>query len=286
MRISLEDDERNNLDNLDEIYVSGSNNQQIPLSQVTKKVIGTTSSSLNRYNKQAQVQLSFNVNGSVVGDAQSKYMAMIQSKAPDGVALSLGGTNGMLQDGLRSLITAMALSVILLYLVMAAQFESFIDPISIMFTLPLAFIGAVLGLMAFGSQLSMMAMVGLIMLFGLVAKNGILLVDAAKERIEAGMPRNEAIKEAGLVRIRPIVMTTLAMILGMVPTAVATGAGTEMRAPMGQAVIGGLITSTLLTLFVVPIMYTILDDLKRKIHKIFHRKSSKVEVDEESKLTL
>ena len=93
-------------------------------------------------------------------------------------------------------------------------------------------------------------------------------------------------KEAGLVRIRPIVMTTLAMILGMVPTAVATGAGTEMRAPMGQAVIGGLITSTLLTLFVVPIMYTILDDLKRKIHKIFHRKSSKVEVDEESKLTL
>lgn len=286
VRISLEDDERNNLDNLDEIYVSGSNNQQIPLSQVTKKVIGTTSSSLNRYNKQAQVQLSFNVNGSVVGDAQSKYMAMIQSKAPDGVALSLGGTNGMLQDGLRSLITAMALSVILLYLVMAAQFESIIDPISIMFTLPLAFIGAVLGLMAFGSQLSMMAMVGLIMLFGLVAKNGILLVDAAKERIEAGMPRNEAIKEAGLVRIRPIIMTTLAMILGMVPTAVATGAGTEMRAPMGQAVIGGLITSTILTLFVVPIMYTILDDLKRKIHKIFHKKSSEVKVEEESNLTL
>ena len=288
VRISLEDEERNNLDNLDEIYVSGSNYEQIPLSQVTKKVIGTTSSSLNRYNKQAQVEISFNVNGNLVGDAQSKYMAMIQSKAPDGISLSLGGTNGMMQEGVKSLLMAMVLSVLLLYLVMAAQFESFIDPISIMFTLPLAFIGAIIGLFVFGNQLSMMAMIGLIMLFGLVSKNGILLIDAAKERIEAGMPRNEAIKEAGLVRLRPIIMTTLAMILGMVPTAVATGAGTEMRAPMGQAVIGGLITSTILTLFVVPIMYTILDDLKVKIHKVFHRKSSKAEVkvEEESNLTV
>ena len=286
VRISIEDEERNNLDNLDEIYVLSSTNQLVPLSQVAKKVIGTTSSSLNRYNKQAQVEISFNVNGDAIGDAQSKYMAMIKSKAPEGVELSLGGTSGMLQDGLTSLITAMALSVILLYLVMAAQFESFIDPISIMFTLPLAFIGAVLGLMAFGSQMSMMAMVGLIMLFGLVSKNGILLVDAAKERIEAGMPRNEALKEAGLVRIRPIMMTTLAMILGMVPTAVATGAGTEMRAPMGQAVIGGLITSTILTLFVVPIIYTILDDLKVKIHKIGHKKSSEINTQEESNLNL
>lgn len=286
VRMSLEDEERNNLDNLEQIYVLSSTNKQIPLSQVTKKVIGTTSSSLHRYNKQSQVELSFNVNSDSIGTVQNKYKDMIESKAPDGISLSVGGMNGMLQDGLTSLIMAMALSVILLYLVMAAQFESFIDPISIMFTLPLAFIGAIIGLFAFGSQISMMAMVGLTMLFGLVAKNGILLIDAAKERIEAGMPRNEALKEAGLVRLRPIIMTSLAMIFGMVPTAIATGAGTEMRAPMGQAVIGGLITSTILTLFVVPIMYTILDDLKVKIHKITHRKSSKINVEEESNLNL
>lgn len=286
VRISLEDEERKTLDNLDEIYVLGSNNKLIPISQVTKKVIGTTSSSLHRYNKQSQIELSFNVNGTSVGSLQTEYMNKIKAEAPDGVSLSLGGTDGMMQESLQSLLQAILLAVALLYLVMAAQFESFIDPISIMFCLPLAFIGAILGLFAFGSQVSMMSLVGLIMLFGLVAKNGILLIDAAKERIQEGMPRNEALKEAGLVRLRPIIMTTLAMIFGMIPTAVATGASTEMRAPMGQAIIGGLITSTILTLFVVPIIYTILDDLKMKINKITHKKSSKINIEEESNLNL
>jgi multidrug efflux pump subunit AcrB len=121
---------------------------------------------------------------------------------------------------------------------------------------------------------------------GLVAKNGILLIDAAKERIKEGMPRNEALVEAGLVRLRPIIMTTLAMIFGMIPTALAAGAGTEMRKPMAQAVIGGLITSTILTLFVVPIVYTLLDGLKRRVKKVFHKKSSKVDVDVDSNLSL
>ena len=105
-----------------------------------------------------------------------------------------------------------------------------------------------------------------------------------EEAIKEGMPRNEALKEAGLVRLRPIIMTTLAMIFGMIPTAMATGAGTEMRAPMAQAIIGGLISSTILTLFVVPIMYSILDDLKRKFGKLVHKKSSKI--DEESNINL
>ena len=205
---------------------------------------------------------------------------------PPGVSLSVGGTNGTMQKSMASLMQNAVLSILLLYLVMAAQFESFVDPIAIMFALPLALIGAIIGLFVGGSQLSLMAVIGIVMLMGLVAKNGILLVDAAKERIKEGMPRNQALVEAGLVRLRPIIMTTLAMIFGMIPTALAAGAGTEMRKPMAQAVIGGLITSTILTLFVVPIVYTLLDGLKRRVKKVFHKKSSKIDVDVDSNSSL
>ena len=286
VKVLLQDDQRKNLNNLDGIYVSGSNNTLIPITEVTKKVVGTTSSTLHRYNKQAQVELSCNVKGLATGTFQNTYLAKIKSEMPPGVSLSIGGSNGSMQKSMASLIQNAVLSILLLYLVMAAQFESFVDPIAIMFALPLALIGAIIGLFVGGSQLSMMAVIGIIMLMGLVAKNGILLVDAAKERIKEGMPRNEALVEAGLVRLRPIIMTTLAMIFGMIPTALATGAGTEMRKPMAQAVIGGLITSTILTLFVVPIVYTLLDGLKRRFKKVFHRKSSKVDVDVDSNLSL
>jgi HAE1 family hydrophobic/amphiphilic exporter-1 len=145
-------------------------------------------------------------------------------------------------------------------------------------------IGAIIGLYVFKTQLSMMSIIGIVMLMGLVSKNGILLIDAAKQRIEQGMAREEAIRQAGLIRLRPIIMTTLAMIFGMIPLAVSQGMGSEMRAPMGEAVIGGLVTSTILTLFVVPIVYTILDDLKKGFRKIFFKKSSKVEVDSNQSL--
>ncbi|WP_315067728.1 efflux RND transporter permease subunit [uncultured Clostridium sp.] len=272
VKVSINDNERKNLNDLDNIYVIGTKNQQVPLSQVTKKVIETTSSSLYRYNKQPQIELSANVSGMVSGTFENKYKAKIQSELPTGISISVGGTSGQMADGLQSMIQAIFIAILFLYFVMVAQFESFIDPISIMFALPLALIGAVLGLFVFGSTISMICMIGVIMLMGLVAKNGILLIDAAKERIAEGMPRNEAIRQAGLVRLRPIVMTSLAMIFGMMPAALASGAGSESRAPMAQAIIGGLITSSILTLFVVPIVYTILDDLKRKFGKGKHKK--------------
>ena len=285
VKVLLQDEQRKNLSNLDGIYVSGSNNKLVPLTEVTKKVVGTTSSTLHRYNKQAQVELSCNVRGLSTGTLQNKYLAKIKSELPAGVSLSVGGMNGTMQKSMISLVQNSVLSVLLLYLVMAAQFESFVDPIAIMFALPLALIGAIIGLYVGGSQLSMMAAIGMVMLMGLVAKNGILLIDAAKERIKKGMPRNEALVEAGLVRLRPIIMTTLAMIFGMIPTALATGAGTEMRKPMAQAVIGGLITSTILTLFVVPIVYTILDGLKKRFAKKIHRKKS-TPIDSESNVSI
>lgn len=284
VKVSLEDDERKNLDNIDGIYVSGKNNQMVPLTQVTKKVVGTTSAELHRYSRQAQIEISCNVSGVSTGTFQNQYMQKIQSELPDGVSLSLGGMNQMMQKSMISLVQAIALSILFLYLVMAAQFESFIDPAAIMFALPLAIIGAILGLFVFGNEITMTALIGIVMLMGLVSKNGILLIDAAKERIKEGMPRNEALKEAGLVRLRPIIMTTLAMIFGMLPSAVSTSSGSEMSAPMSQAIIGGLITATILTLVVVPIAYTILDDLKNLSKKIRHRKSSKN--SEESNLSI
>ena len=145
---------------------------------------------------------------------------------------------------------------------LAAQFESWIDPLAIMFSLPLAIIGAMIALFVSGAGLSMVGMIGIIFLLGLVTKNAILLVDFIKKRREEGLDRRESIMEAGMIRLKPIMMTTLAMIFGMLPSAIDMSTGSEMRQPMAIAIIGGLISSTLLTLLVIPVIYTVLDDLK------------------------
>ena len=162
---------------------------------------------------------------------------------------------------------ALILAIILVYLILAAQFESFIDPLSIMLSLPLSLIGMAGMLLVTGDTISMMSLIGLIMLMGLVTKNAILLVDFTKVLRSRGLDRTEALITAGRTRLRPIMMTTLAMIFGMLPLALAIGAGAEMRAPMARAVIGGLITSTFLTLLVVPVMYSVLDDFGNWIHR-------------------
>jgi len=150
--------------------------------------------------------------------------------------------------------------VIFVYLILAAQFESFIDPLAIMLSLPLSIVGMAGMLLLTGDTISIMSLIGLIMLMGLVTKNAILLVDYSKILQAQGMDRREAVITAGRTRLRPILMTTLAMIFGMLPLALALGPGGEMRAPMARAVIGGLVTSTFLTLLVVPVVYTVLDD--------------------------
>ena len=155
---------------------------------------------------------------------------------------------------------ALILAVIFVYLILAAQFESFIDPLAIMFSLPLSIVGMAGMLFSPGAPINIMSLIGLIMLMGLVTKNAILLVDFTKTLRSRGMTRREALITAGRTRLRPILMTTLAMIFGMLPLALALGQGAEMRAPMARAVIGGLITSTFLTLLVVPVVYTVLDD--------------------------
>jgi len=276
VRVSLKDDQRKSLDNLDGLYINSSNDPStpklIPLANITKKVLSTSFASISRYDRLRQVELSANIEGIAVGDFLTKYTEKLQKlDIPKGVFVKQGGMNEIMQEGFMNLVIALLMGILFMFLVMTMQFESFLDPIAIMFSLPMALIGAVLGLFIAGSELSIMSLIGIILLMGLVAKNGILLIDFTKQRRNDGLGVKEALIEAGAVRLRPILMTSLAMIFGMIPVATATGAGTEMRAPMGHAVIGGLITSTLLTLFVVPVIYSLLDDMKKK----FSRKAKK-----------
>jgi len=157
---------------------------------------------------------------------------------------------------------SLLLAVLFVYLILAAQFESFFEPLAIMLSLPLSIVGMAGMLKLTGDTVNIMSLIGLIMLMGLVTKNAILLVDYAKVlQRRDGMKRRDAVILAGRTRLRPIIMTTLAMIFGMMPLFFAIGAGAEGRAPMARAVVGGLLTSTMLTLLVVPVMYTIMDDL-------------------------
>ncbi len=276
VNVKLDDEERQDLNSFDSIYVPSSNtyyNQpiRVPLAQVTDKVFTTASSTINRYDKEREIQISANISGISAGDFDKAFQKAVKNIGiSDGISLIPGGTNSLMSDTFSGLVIALIMGALFIFLILAAQFESFIDPLAIMFSLPLAIIGAVIGLWIGHKELSFVAMIGIILLMGLVTKNAILLVDFTRQRRSEGLERKEAILEAAVTRLRPIIMTTLAMIFSMVPIIAEGGAGASFRSPMGYAVIGGLITSTLLTLVVVPVMYTFLDDLRKR----FNRKPS------------
>jgi HAE1 family hydrophobic/amphiphilic exporter-1 len=179
---------------------------------------------------------------------------------PPGYRYQFSGSTKNMAESFAYAVQALAMAIIFIYMILASQFKSFLQPAALMTSLPLTLIGVVLALLMFGSTLSMFSIIGIVMLMGLVTKNAILLVDFAIRMREQGMERSEALLHAAKVRLRPILMTTLAMIFGMVPLAFALSEGAEQRAPMGQSVIGGVITSSLLTLVVVPVVYCYLDD--------------------------
>jgi HAE1 family hydrophobic/amphiphilic exporter-1 len=177
-----------------------------------------------------------------------------------GYRFQVGGASKNMAESFGYALQALLLAIIFLYMILASQFGSFLQPIAIMSALPLTLIGVFLSLMFFRSTLNLFSIIGFVMLMGLVTKNAILLVDFANHARGLGMERGAALLEAARVRLRPILMTTLAMVFGMVPLALGLAEGSEQRAPMGQAVIGGIITSSILTLVVVPVIYTWLDD--------------------------
>ena len=183
----------------------------------------------------------------------------------DDFKTTLSGTSKDFVESSSSLMFAFMLALVFIYLVLAAQFESFRDPLIIMFTVPLALIGAMVTLWYFGQTMNIFSQIGIIMLVGLVSKNGILIVEFANQRKAAGLSMREAIEDSAVARLRPILMTSLSTVLGILPMAMATGAGAESRIAMGIAVVGGMVCSTLLTLFVIPAIYTYLSAKKVRI---------------------
>ena len=190
-----------------------------------------------------------------------------QVPLPPGVTISFGGTTEMMTESFNSLLFSMMLSVVFVYMVLASQFGSFTQPFVLMLALPLSIIGAFLALLIVHFAFDMTTMIGIILLMGLVTKNSILLIDFANRLRDKGMSRDEALLTAGPIRLRPILMTTLSLILGMTPVALGLGAGGSFRAPMAIAVIGGLITSTLLTLIVVPTFYNLLIAVQERLQR-------------------
>jgi HAE1 family hydrophobic/amphiphilic exporter-1 len=240
----------------------------IPMSELVSYSMTPTPAEIDRQDLSRQVIISANLDGLPLGTALEKVSkASSQIHMAPGYQVVFSGEAEYMGEAFGYLTEAFILAIILVYLILAAQFESFIDPLSIMLSLPFSLVGLAGMLLLVGDTISMMTLIGLIMLMGLVTKNAILLVDFTKVLRSRGMNRTEALITAGRTRLRPIMMTTLAMIFGMLPLALALGAGAEMRAPMARAVIGGLITSTFLTLLVVPVMYSVLDDFGGWVHK-------------------
>ena len=243
----------------------------VPLGQVARVVPGTAPSQIDRLRLQRVANINAGTTAELsVSEASGAIRERIDRlDVPPGYSIQLGGETEAMEETAGYVLEAILLAVILIFLILASQFESFTQPMAIMLSLPLSLVGVLLALLLTNDTLNMMSMIGVIMLMGLVTKNAILLVDNANERRMAGMARREALIEAGAVRLRPIMMTTLAMIFGMLPIALALGEGGGFRAPMARAVIGGLITSTMLTLVVVPVAYTYFDDfggwLKRRL---------------------
>ena len=194
-------------------------------------------------------------------------------RLPPGVTLSQGGEVESQGDVFGKVFAALGLAVLLMYLILVVQFGSFLDPLAILLSLPLSLMGVVLMLLITGDTLNIMSLIGVILLMGIVAKNAILLIDFAKWNHEKGMPLRDALIEAGRVRLRPIMMTTVALIAGMIPVAIGAGEGADFRAPLGRAVIGGMITSTLLTLLVIPTVYEIMVETREKLGARFFKKS-------------
>ncbi|BCJ87814.1 efflux RND transporter permease subunit [Effusibacillus dendaii] len=272
-------------ENLSRMTVAASNGAQVPLLDVVTVTPGVGPAVINRTNQLRTVTIEsdlFNANqGKVQQEIQQK---LDELPVPDGYTVSLGGQTNDLNDSFKSLGLAMPLAIVLIYIVMASQFESLFSPFIIMFSLPPTFVGAALGLLLTGRSLSINALTGMIMLLGIVVNNAIVLVDYTNQLRKKGLDRNEAILQAGPVRLRPILMTTATTVLAMLPLVIGFGEGAETQAPMATVVAFGLTFSTMVTLVLVPVVYSLFDDfgkyLSRKFKSIFRRKQPVAETNQ------
>ncbi|MGQ0650091.1 MAG: efflux RND transporter permease subunit [Gemmatimonadaceae bacterium] len=236
----------------------------LPLGQVATVTEGVGPAVINHLNRDRVVNVEFNTSVRSMGEVTSDAMAALATlQAPEGIRVSTGGEAEQQAEVFNQIFIALGIAIGLMYLILVMQFGSFLDPMAIMLSLPLSLVGVFLALSLSRNTINIMSLIGVILLMGIVAKNAILLIDFAKwAREKDGLPLREALIEAGAIRLRPILMTTFALIAGMVPTALGSGEGAMFRSPLGVAVIGGVITSTLLTLIAIPTFYEILDDMR------------------------
>ncbi len=269
VNLRLTEDRRTLPSDLQNMYITSSkmdgNNQPIliPLSSVANFEEKLGASQINRRDLAREVLVEANTSGRPAGDIGTDISRLQDTfDMPPGYSFDTQGANADMAESAGYALTAITLSIVFIYIVLGSQFNSFIHPAAIMASLPLSLIGVFLALFLFNSTMNLFSIIGIIMLMGLVTKNAILLIDFIKKAMDRGEARYDAILNAGKTRLRPILMTTSAMVMGMVPLALGLGEGGEQSAPMAHAVIGGVITSTLLTLVVVPVIFTYLDDFK------------------------
>jgi len=278
IRVQLDPRFRDDLQTIANLRVAASDGHLVPLKAVSTIVMGAGAAQIDRYDRARQVTVSANLMpGTELGTAltEVRKLPTYKNLAATGVRQQPSGDAEIQRDVFTNFGVAIAAAVLLIYAVLVLLFGGFLQPMTIMMSLPLSLGGALIGLIVFGKSLGLYALIGIIMLMGLVTKNAILLVEYCLMAMKEGSTRTEAIMSAGEARMRPILMTTIAMIAGMMPIALGIGAGSEVRSPMAVAVVGGLVTSTLLTLVVVPVVFTFVDDFQGLLARVLRRDSRK-----------
>ncbi|MEM8972789.1 MAG: efflux RND transporter permease subunit, partial [Pseudomonadota bacterium] len=273
IRVQMEEAARSDLQLLQALKVPTATGGSVPLSAIAKFEMGQGPTTIERYDRQRQVTVSADLKGNTaLGVAVDKVTNLPSAKSlPAGIKFQQFGDAEIMAEVFEGFGKAMAAGLMMVFSVLVLLFSSFLQPVTILFSLPLSIGGAIVALAITQNPISLPVVIGILMLMGIVTKNAIMLVDFAVEEIARGVPRTEAIVDAGRKRARPIVMTTIAMCGGMLPSALALDAGGEFRAPMAIAVIGGLISSTILSLVFVPAVFVLMDDIGKGIWKVFGR---------------
>jgi HAE1 family hydrophobic/amphiphilic exporter-1 len=291
VRVQLREEHRKTVDALQRITLRAGQTQltsqialprgqSVRLSQVARVMVDEGPSQIERLNRERYISVTGAPQDRPVGDVVAEIdQHLTKIKLPVGYRFQWGGAKEQMSRNFGDLALAVILAIALIYMLLAAQFESLIHPFTIMLSVPLAMVGVMLAMFLSGKAFGMTAFIGLLMLVGIVVKNAILLVDYTNVLRAQGMERTAAVLRAGPTRLRPILMTSGAAALGMLPLALGLGKGTETQAPMATTVIGGLFSSTILTLLVIPVVYTIMDDLTQRFRPARPRPPLREEVD-------
>ncbi len=275
VRVRLEEDARANPASIEQLFVRTRDGGVVELRNLVKIEVGAAPSAISRIDRQRSVTVSGNLEGKELGTAVAEAREIAAEILPEGVTLGLSGQAEAFREGMAAFGISLGLAILVIYMVLAAQFESLSHPLTVMLALPLALVGALGGLFVRGMTINLFSLIGIILLMGLVTKNSILLIDYANQLRAEGMDKVEAMRRAAPIRMRPVLMTAISMIFGVLPAAIGVGPGAETRGPMAVAAGAGMLSSTVLTLVVVPVFYLVLDDailaVRRRLRRLLGR---------------